>query len=133
MACLHLHYFATSLVRQAHHLPADQPLVLVEEEQVYASCIHAEQRGIKPQMAERTARSLVPHALFYPAQPLQDAEVLSTVLNIIESHTDDLEPVPSPQQARVLLNLPVKQRADSIALVQSIGRLVRKQTTLPPL
>lgn len=132
LASLHLPYLATTLYAHDHDLPATCPLALIHDEKVYALNPAAEAGGLVRHMSERQARGRMPDACFQSARPLRDAEILAVVMDCIAEHTDTLDPTTSPQMPHLLLEMPVRRRADRIDLAQQLGRAVREATTLAP-
>lgn len=131
LADVHFPHFATSAFRQ-RHTPSSTPLVLLHEEHVYAACADAIRSGIRPLQPEPRARALCPTATFAPADPTTDVAIFGQVLTCIETHTDQVEPVTSPQSPHFTLAVPVKRPADALDLAKALGRTLREEIGLPP-
>ena len=131
LADVHFPHFATSAFRHRHS-PPPAPLVLLHEAHVYATCAEATRHGILPRQAEHTARALCPTATFASADPAADVETFGRVLAHIEAHTDQIEPVPSPQSPHFTLDIPVKRPADALELAKALGRTLREEIQLSP-
>ena len=98
----------------------------------HAACLEATRFGINPRQAAHTARPLCPTATFAPADPAADVDTFGRVLTHIEAHTDQIEPVTSPQSPHFTLAVPVKRPADALDLAKALGRTLRAEVGLDP-
>ncbi len=131
LADIHFPTFAATAFRH-RHTPPPTPLVLVQDEHVYAACADATRAGIRPLQSEPRARALCPTATFAPADPTTDVETFGQILTCIEAHTDQIEPVTSPQSPHFTLAVPVTRPSDALDLAKALGRTLRAEVGLEP-